>query len=805
MNSGVIFMKYFINKIYLKNFKCIKDEDGVLVNFNLDKGLIALSGPNGFGKTTIFDAIEICFCDKIERIVAINKPNKKVKDNLLIYKNRDKAIIAIELVNEENNNIITIIKRIYKDDKNNEGDIKENINSFWINEGINLDKINNDKYGEKIEDLKMFLQDKIGMNNGYFNYFYYISQDNSSNFLKKGLSDRKSIFDVLMKIENEINMNKKIKELLDSKKINSINKLIDLKREKIKKDIKSLFNVNNIDSNYQSNITIFEETSNIEWDQQEYSIKDSKALNELTNLITFMENYNVYRARKNNLKVEKLLDERLLKEFSNVVILSDYNIKLDYEKNIKYKIDKLEIQRNICSKIRKIDKFSFEDEEVIEDLKFINDELELDLNLDEINKNIKKIISENKQLDNKKKKIKELKESIDKLNKLFIDNIDKKEQNICPLCNSKFESAEELQLIIESNIAELQKLISIDNKEKEKECKDSLIKISVKCKKKLGVMIEIDEYINNIDNQIKLMRKYYTKQSLKDYIDFYVNINEIEYIVNKVKDDSENAVSNLKESLQSKLLKEVKEYSREEYLLDNDLYNSYTSMLNKKDVFDEKLEELLDRAKKKKKFFERELSLINSKEKIIINKEVKQLIKMEELKSVLEKLSEIYKDTIKNYKKDVVSTIEVPLYIYTGKIIQTYQGGLGVFIKEDTNKDNILFTPNSNESEHDIVNTFSSGQLSAFTIAFLLVINQLHLAGNKVDDILNTILIDDPVQTMDDVNIASLIEVLRNQFDKYQIILSTHEDEKINYMRYKFEKFGIKTMEYNVKEHFFNN
>lgn len=804
MNSGVIFMKYFINKIYLKNFKCIKDENGVLVNFNLDKGLIALSGPNGFGKTTIFDAIEICFCDKIERIVPINNANKKVKDNLLIYKNRDKATIAIELVNEENNNIITIIKRIYKNDKNNECSIKKNINSFWVNEGINLNNINIDDYGEKIENLKLFLQEKIGINNDYFNYFYYISQDNSSNFLKKGLSDRKSIFDVLMKIENEIDLDKKIKELLDGKRANSINKLIDSKREEIKKDIKALFNINNTDLDYQSNIIIFEGNSSIEWDQQEYSIKDKKVLDELINLIRFMENYNVFMARKNNLKIEKLLDEELLNEFVNVVILCDYNVKLDYEKNIKYKIDKLEAQKNICNKIKNIDKYSFEDEKVIEDLSFINDELKLELNLDETSKNIKNIISENRQLDKKKKKIKELKESIDKLNKLFIDSIDKKEQNICPLCNSKFNSAEELQLIIESNIIELQKLISIDNKEKEKDIKDYLTKISIKCKEKLGAN-ELEKYINNIDNQIKLLRTYYTKQSLKEYIDFYVNINEIEYIVNKIKNDSKNAVSNLKESLQSKLIKEVKEYSKEEYLLDEQLYNKYTSMLNKKDVFDEKIEELLDKAKKKKKFFERELSLINSKEKIIINNEVKKLIKMEELKSILEKLEKIYKNTIKNYKNDVVSTIEVPLYIYIGKIIQTYQGGLGVFIKEDTNKENILFTPNSNESEHDIINTFSSGQLSAFMIAFLLVINQLYLVGNKSNDILNTILIDDPVQTMDDVNIASLIEVLRNQFGKYQIILSTHEDEKINYMRYKFEKFGIKTMEYNVKKHFFNN
>lgn len=173
-------MKYYINKIYMKNFKCIKNETGVLVNFNLDKGLIALSGPNGFGKTTIFDAIELSFCDKIERIVPINKGNKKVKDNLLIYKNRDSAIIAIELINEEKNDVITIIKRIEKNGKNKEEDIKESINSFWINEGIDLNKINNNNYGNKIDNLKDFLQKKLGINSEYFNYFYYISQDNSS-------------------------------------------------------------------------------------------------------------------------------------------------------------------------------------------------------------------------------------------------------------------------------------------------------------------------------------------------------------------------------------------------------------------------------------------------------------------------------------------------------------------------------------------------------------------------------------------------------------------------------------------------
>lgn len=797
-------MKYYINKIYMKNFKCIKNEEGVLVNFNLDKGLIALSGPNGFGKTTIFDAIELSFCDKIERIIPINKGNKKIRDNLLIYKNRDSAIIAIELINEEKNDVITIIKRIKKNGKNKEEDIKESINSFWINESIDLNKINNNNYGNKIEDLKVFLQEKLGINSEYFNYFYYISQDNSSNFLKKSLGERKSIFDILMKIENEIDLNKKIKDLLDSKKNNSISKLIDLKREEIKKDIKSLFNVESKDSEYQSNIIVFEGNNNIEWDKEDYNIKNREPLVELESLINFIKNYNIFIARKNNERIEKLLNENLLMEISNVIVLSDYNINLDYENNIKKRIEKLDYKKNICNIIKKISEFSFEDDKIINDLKFLNDSLKLELDLNRLILDIKEIVLDNKQLDNKKVKIKKLKDSIDKLNELFKSSTDEIEQNMCPVCKTKFVSAAQLQDIIENNISELQKLIALDNKEKEKKVKKHLIKFTNCCQEKLNIT-ELEKCISDLDNELKLMRKYKNKQVLKDYIDYYGSINELEKILRIVKSDNTNAITNLKKSLQSKFIKETREYSEEEYLLDTKTYDKYSLILNKISIFDDNIDELLYRAKKKKRYFERELSLIDSKEKVIINNKIKQLIKMEELKNSLEILDKIYKDTIKTFKEDVVSTIEVPLYIYTGNIIQTYQGGLGVFIKEDKNTDNLVFTPNSNESQHDIVNTFSSGQLSAFTIAFLLVINQLYIARNKEVDILNTILIDDPVQTMDDVNIASLIEVLRNQFDKYQMIVSTHEDEKINYMRYKFEKFGIKTIEYNVKRHFFNN
>ena len=68
--------------------------------------------------------------------------------------------------------------------------------------------------------------------------------------------------------------------------------------------------------------------------------------------------------------------------------------------------------------------------------------------------------------------------------------------------------------------------------------------------------------------------------------------------------------------------------------------------------------------------------------------------------------------------------------------------------------------------------------------------------GNKN---INTILIDDPVQTMDDINMMSFIELIRNEFENKQIIISTHEDEVSLFMRYKFLMHNLKETRVNVK------
>jgi exonuclease SbcC len=123
--------------------------------------------------------------------------------------------------------------------------------------------------------------------------------------------------------------------------------------------------------------------------------------------------------------------------------------------------------------------------------------------------------------------------------------------------------------------------------------------------------------------------------------------------------------------------------------------------------------------------------------------------------------------------------------------LQSYQGGQGVLIKSDGKT--VRFTAPG--SEHDVLYTMSSGQLSAVLLAFSLALNKIY-AGNSFQ----AILIDDPIQCMDDINMISFVELLRREFSQSQIVISTHEDTFSNYICYKFQKYGLPQQTITLKD-----
>jgi exonuclease SbcC len=165
-----------------------------------------------------------------------------------------------------------------------------------------------------------------------------------------------------------------------------------------------------------------------------------------------------------------------------------------------------------------------------------------------------------------------------------------------------------------------------------------------------------------------------------------------------------------------------------------------------------------------------------------------ELRKTHELSTNIAALITIYNTKISAHRKKMIKDIEIPFYIYSGKILHNVRGTQtsGVFIKDTTRGDdnklnNIRFVANNN-SEQDIINTTSSGQLAGIVIALTLTLNRIYSKN------LNSIFIDDPVQSMDDINMISLIELLRNDFKDKQFFVSTHEDEIEKYILYKYMK-----------------
>ncbi len=247
-----------------------------------------------------------------------------------------------------------------------------------------------------------------------------------------------------------------------------------------------------------------------------------------------------------------------------------------------------------------------------------------------------------------------------------------------------------------------------------------------------------------------------------------INIEEIAYSELKTFDDLPTRIELVREKLRESL-KSTGDFDFEKYDELKDIYNN---------TF-EKNDELLA---------EVDVTKFNLKSSILIiynfsqsNLQYQKYTDLKEKYKVIKKAFDaidraiqIYNNKIENYRSKMIKEIEIPFFIYTGKIIQNYQRGIGVFIHEQIKEGNeskikaIRFVP-SQRTDHDIVHSFSSGQLTATVLAFTLALNKVYNNSG-----INTLLIDDPVTTMDEMNMASFVELLRNDFERQQIILSTH-------------------------------
>ena len=132
---------------------------------------------------------------------------------------------------------------------------------------------------------------------------------------------------------------------------------------------------------------------------------------------------------------------------------------------------------------------------------------------------------------------------------------------------------------------------------------------------------------------------------------------------------------------------------------------------------------------------------------------------MTQVKDKAEIITNSLNKIIKKHKKGMINKIKIPFYIYSGKILQSYQQGIGIFIDihETENKNFVKFITGY-KSDHDVVYHLSSGQMAVVSIAFCLSLNKVYNTNKHF----KFLAIDDPIQTMDDLNIHTFIELIRH-------------------------------------------
>ena len=799
-------MSYKIESLKVRNFKCFDYKKFYEFYFVHDTNPTILSGPNGFGKTTFFDAVELIFTKRITRLNSdIEDGRTNLGKNILLNTSDECGYLILTLINERHEKI-TIIAEI--DNSLTKLTIDTAIKFTCVEGAVDTNKF--DEFLNGNIDWKGDISEFENLNyiKEHFNIYYYVSQAESVHFLKNSISSRKDSMTKLLqtetiqakidKIEKSLTGASKAKNgVLINDAIKATKGELDIKISNLKMKLDDAGGAYK-ETNYTPLLVYPQNCVVKKWDLEKFVLKDISE-NQLSAYIDEINGiYNLY---------QDLADYRKLLKNNEIMMCSNDNEAiLSYTKFNEFmngnKFNHKQVEDEIAKLNRVLDVFKYSD--------FFRSELDISkykkedmISLQEIGiipeavviGDVDNLVNEikvlNSQLGENQKKTNELIQAREKLHSVRGNNAN---SNQCPYCNSPYDNPELLEAAYSSLSTQL---------------KSSQDNISVEIKDKKAIL---SNYANSIvdsieklfkrkdDNEIEQIRTIASEYSVLLKSEKKMNdISKIHGFVGDINSwrelDEISKIIELKRIIESKL----SDYENKNFTENLKLYNYDNIFKGNADLLSIEQSNLKDKTATDNKimFVRYQNSLLKNNEIDQIKNDVKTLIikleKLEIIRNNFNELKNFYNIAIEEYKNLVLKKLRVPLLIYTGKILQDYQNGLGVFI----NKDEMRFVSNG-DAKHDILNTFSSGQLSGFVLSFLFAMNKRYIS-EQTDDI-GFILIDDPVQTMDDINIASFIEVLRNDFPNKQIILSTHETDKENYILYKFLKYNLKGQSFNVKD-----
>lgn len=790
---------YTISRLRMQNYKVFEDKE---LDFNNSK-LIVLDGPNGFGKTSVFDAIELLITGDLSRISSSSNITKnETFESVFIMKDIKKdLIIKAEFVDQENDKKFVLVKRIVgkkkaKKSKNNNptklADLIKTyiIDDYDVNDYNNLEEVEHNKIFEKIDKS---IYENYGL-------FYYIKQEDRLNFLNKNEKERMELINSLFNINDDKAYAEKLDKAL--RYCNSKNKKIADEKEKIITEMSMIKSeLNDKEYSPQQYKRLFTWQDRIEyWDEEKVEFSEISKLNDAVEVIgglqRFVNNYGMYKAYLNNQWIHSII--------SNTNDLIVFVILLNYDKNYDELYEKYKEYKKVHEIGNYATSLTYENIE----FKTIAQIFEIEIDLTRITEIKERIVTCNKNMGS----ISALAQKLNRARKSFYS-----EENIklnkegkffkdsqCMLCGCDWGDAQTLENQIEETTAGLL------------EFKDENATIREKQLEKLKLIYEevkekIDEYLsdNGLFNDEHFDYMFDKKNKVNDKFQKFIaeaklmNIETADMIIDLEDEINEEKLLKLIISQLEGYIEDIPDNFVElqaNYNFDR-IWNYYfkSSEQNVSQITHEDLENKI-------KYIQYAYydSSVKKRNELSERKKVLDEYTDELEKTVIpniEKVKNSYLSAIGIYQNEMIKSIEIPFYLYAGRLLQNYQGGIGVFIKEEqsedeeiTRLDKIKFV-SPNRQDHDILYTLSSGQLSAVIIALTLALNKVY-AHNS----LPCILIDDPVQTMDDINIASFVELLRNEFPDKQVIISTHEDGFSRYVRYKYNKYNYKAKAITLKD-----
>lgn len=768
--------KWKISKVKIENFKPFEK-----AYFDIKcSDLITLDGPNGFGKTSLFDAVELLFTGKVQRIIERNNNTiatgkKKINFEENLYWNKQKQgdlVLRVELKSEDGEDTLYLARVALTSELcSQENNAPDNFSIFKL---YQLDSFESNDFNNLITDS--LFEDFLGVNfKKNFSLLNYLEQGENRYLHSTNANERKKGIEHLIntdKLTEQIEFFKSLESKINDDYIEKkhTDKLNDLRRDL--DNLKNQISESSISSTYKR----LSSSSNIpRWDTQSpITTSDKEAFDKLIidvdNVSKIFSNQSELKVRKSNKKINNLLDkENDIKLALSIGSFIDKHANYSITYNALNKIDKNITIFKLSSSMISINDIA----KLVGD--FDTKKLEILIK----DREQKKQLSDSKS----QKLLKLLEAKKELLNQHKECSSDSDNELNCPFCNIPWESKKLLEEAAQVAISLVSNKIVGFAKDIDKI--NDAIKLNMEVSN-ASLLLEKEKILIDFNEPLyKKLKEVFVKfDSIKSIIK---ELAEYNIFPSEKYENSELVTSNLLDAAKEKLEQAKKtETDILPYNWSDVISSTFISEDDIKNITSEDLEN-------KKSYLLDQQSQFKNKEyqknKGIIDNLVKQIEIGKKIKKRIVTSRKAIETTVEQYTKKMIGDIELLFHIYSGRLIQNYQRGLGLFLTSGNGK--TLRFSTVEHSEHDAILSMSSGQVAALGMAFFLTLNKVYASNSFV-------LIDDPVQSMDEINVASLCDLFRVEFQDRQILISNHEESISNFIRYKYKRAGLSQLPINM-------